>query len=401
MKVVSLIRNVNDLFKIRSLQLKSDWCKPELRCTSGEWVVFSSKQESYLGFTNPVLTRPSYYLVEKFDKKLIKEYVKKDEVDVAREVIKLKLATSINYRLKDLPYGNNARMVYGMADFLPGLIIDAYVNMVVVQINTAGLDRFRDLIKSELEKFFPEKELCFLDNEKQRSKEQLPQYEPSLKNKNLMIQDGRLQLEIEPRYWQKNGYYYDHRDNREKLYQKLTKLQLKIDNGLDLFCYLGSWGITALLAGVKNIEFVDQANLGSQLDINLRKNHLMGRGVFHHGDVFNFLDHKIHEEASYGLIISDPPSFAKSLDKKSQAILGYKKLHKKVLQLLAPRGLVCFASCTHYVTNKEFESTIMEAANICKRNLKLIDTGVQALDHPFVNFNDKSYYLKYYVYLSE
>lgn len=401
MKIITLSRDVHALFATNNLQLKSDWCTVTTRCVAGEWVIFNSPQESYLGFTNPLMERPSYYLVRIISKEISKNYLSQDEADVAKILLCENLHKAISYRLDVLPYGDNARMVFGMADFLPGLIIDAYANMVLVQINTAGLDRFRELIKQELSKFFCEKKIIFLDNPGQRKKEDLPQFEITERKDKLLIQDGKISLEIAPEYWQKNGYYYDHRDNRQRFYQKLTELKLNLDTGLDLFCYLGSWGITALLAGVKNIDFVDQANLSSQLDINLHQNRLNGRGVFHHGDVFTFLDRKIQEGSSYQVIISDPPSFAKSLDKKPQALLGYKKLHKKVLQVLKPGGIVCFASCTHYVTAGEFESTIMDAATTCKRNLKLVDTGLQALDHPFVNFNDKSYYLKYYVYLSE
>lgn len=401
LKTITINRDVKNLFYSRNLQLKSDWCESKVRPFSGEWTLFFFQQDVYLGFANAILDRPSYYIVEKISKELVQEYLSKPEAETAQNIVKLKLQNAIDYRLKVLPYGADARLVFGMADFLPGLIIDGYQNLILVQINTAGIDRFRDSIKQQLLENFPDKEVLFLDNEQQRKKEALPQFKKEELSVNLLIQDGPIKMEIAPAYWQKNGYYYDHRDNRQRFYQKLTDLKLNLNNGLDLFCYLGSWGMMALLAGVKKVDFVDQANLGSQLDVNLQKNHLIGRGVFHHGDVFQFLDLKIQEAANYDVIISDPPSFAKSLDKKPQAIQGYKKLHKKILQVLKPGGIVCFASCTHYVTAQEFESTIMDAIISAKRNLKLVDTGIQALDHPFVNFNDKSYYLKYFVYLSE
>lgn len=399
MKTIILNREVQNLFYQKQLQLKADWCEVKVRPIAGEWVLFLSSHDSYLGYANTMIERPSFYIVERVTKDKLPEYLKENEEAVAKRVLKKLLENAINYRMNILPYGENARMVYGSADFLPGLIVDAYLNVVMVQINTAGIDRFRDLIKDLLLSRFPNKEIYFLDNENQRKKEQLPQYPISQRAKVLHVIDGRLELEISSNAWQKNGYYYDHRDNRQRFYQKLTELKLDLNNGLDLFCYLGSWGITALKAGVKNCDFVDQANLGTELDVNLQKNHLIGRGVFHHGDVFAFLDHKIREKALYDVVVSDPPSFAKSLDKKPQAIQGYKKLHKKVFQVLRPNSVVCFASCTHYVTPQEFESTILDAAISEKRHLKLIDTGLQALDHPFVNFNDKSYYLKYFVYL--
>jgi 23S rRNA (cytosine1962-C5)-methyltransferase len=398
-KTIKLQREVQSFYFQNRLNLNADICEVTLRPFAGEWVLYTSQSDAYIGFANTTMERPSFFMVKRISKEETKLYLEKDESEVASEIIKELLTKSIHYRLNILPYGEHARMVYGVADFLPGLIIDSYVNLVMVQINTAGLDRFRKNIEEILQKFFPSKKIFFLDNEQQRKKEGLPLFDKIEAKEALEIVDGKLQLEIQPSAWQKNGYYYDHRDNRLSFYQKLTDLKLELNNGLDLFCYLGSWGMTALKAGVKNFDFVDQANLKEQFDVNLQKNHLMGRGSFHHSDVFNFLDQKIREKAHYDVVVSDPPSFAKSLDKKPQAIQGYKKLHKKIFQVLKSSSVVCFASCTHYVSAQEFESTIMDAALSERKKLKLIDTGIQALDHPFVNFNDKSYYLKYFVYL--
>ncbi len=399
MKTVILNRDIYQSYFQKRLQVNSALCEIQLRPFAGEWVLFKSTHENYVGFVNTLIEHPSFYVVKNIPKDQVSILLEKDEYVIASEIISTYLERAINYRLDVLPYGENARLVYGAADFLPGLIVDAYVNIVMVQINTAGIDRHRNLIKELLQKRFPSKDVYFLDNEQQRKKEQLPQFEKQGPQSTLEIIDGNLQLEISSSAWQKNGYYYDHRDNRSRFYQKLTNLKLDLNNGLDLFCYLGSWGMTALKAGVKSFDFVDQANLGSQLDVNLQKNHLVGRGHFHHSDVFAFLDQKIREKTHYDVVVSDPPSFAKSLDKKPQALQGYKKLHKKVFQVLQKNSVVCFASCTHYVSAQEFESTIVEAATSERRHLKLIDTGIQALDHPFVNFNDKSYYLKYFVYL--
>lgn len=403
MKKIKIQRDVSRQYTERNTSIGKYVEDVALRPFSGEWILIQDAASFYIGFANPFALPASYFLVERISQVQATEFLAMDESVVAKQFLQKNLHESIKYRLNILPYGKNARLVYGSSDRLPGLIIDSYDNAIFIQINTAGIDRFRTVIEEILISYFSNVKIVFIDSPSQRKKESLPHFEKSefSSTEELVIQEGKLKLHVKPEHWQKNGYYYDHRDNRTRFYQKLTELKLNYDKGLDLFCYLGSWGITALQAGVKCFDFVDQANLESQLGVNLRLNHQEGKGVFHRSDVFAFLDQKIQMKFGYDVIISDPPSFAKSLDKKNQAIQGYKKLHKKVLQLLNPGGIVCFASCTHYVSLQEFESTILDAAQSMKRQIKLIDNGLQSLDHPFANFNDKSYYLKYLSYFVE
>lgn len=402
MKLIKLEKPIDKLLHDKNLNISRQVGEIVTRPIPGEWVIFQFVKAHYIGFANPIALSPSYYVLEEISVEDVSSYVNLDELLVAKKIFLKLLDKAIFYRLEILPYGENSRLVYGSSDLLPGLIIDSYKSHILVQINTLGIDRLRDVLNEYLKSRFGGKEIVFVDDEKQRKREMLPIFPPKrLELEQLYIQEGKINLKIDNIHWQKNGYYYDHRDNRKKFYQKLTELKLNLNNGVDLFCYLGSWGITALSAGVKHVDFVDQANLESQLSVNLRLNDLDGKGDFHRSDVFEFLDHKIHSKFNYDVIISDPPSFAKSPDKKNQAIYGYKKLHKKVLEVAKRGSVVCFASCTHYVNQQEFESTIYEAASTTKKSLKLIDIGTQSLDHPFANFHDKSYYLKYLSFFVE
>lgn len=402
MKVIKLLKSIHKNVSEKNFNISRFVDVIILRPIPGEWVLYQYEKYYYIGFANPHALTPSYYAIMEVTHDEGIKYSSDDEAVVAKKIITEFLINAVNYRIHFLPYGDNTRLVYGISDYLPGLIVDSYVSHILIQVNTFGIDRFRELICEYLSNRFPGKEIVFVDDENQRKREVLPSYsKQSTSNTSLTINEGILNFKIEYSYWQKNGYYYDHRDNRKSFYQKLTDLKLNLNTGLDLFCYLGSWGITALKAGVKHVDFVDQADLSSQLYVNLRLNDLDGMGDFHREDVFKFLDHKIALKFNYDVIISDPPSFAKSLDKKNQAIQGYKKLHKKVLELCKSGTLVCFASCTHYVNQQEFESTIMDAAYLTKKSLKLIDIGTQSLDHPFANFHDKSYYLKYLSFFVE
>lgn len=372
-------------------------------CIPGEWVTLTYQKEFYLAYVNPTLEKCSCYLVALLTLDQLKKYLSQPEQVVAQSYIQEHLLKAFHYRIKFLNYGTNARMVFGHADYLPGLIIDSYHNGVLVQINTMGMDRFRGLIHHTTEVEL-QKKAYFLDSVSSRKKEELPVHEIPVGGtlEELEIHEDQLQLKVSKNHWQKVGYYYDHRDNRKKFNAKITELKLSCDKALDLFCYLGSWGISMLQTHhVKQVDFVDQADLSLTLNANLVQLGLKDKGDFYRADVFAYLDNKIKEQSFYDVVVSDPPPFAKTLDKKRQAIDGYKKLHRKVLSVVASGGIVGFASCTHYVSLLEFEQTIQEAATLTQRKLRLLDIGMQALDHPFGNFNDKSNYIKFLMYMVE
>ena len=327
-----------------------------------------------------------------------------ENISVEKVIVSiLKRAFALRYQV--LNYQENARLFFGFQDGLPGLIIDSYSNAILVQINTAGVDNYRSIIEQTIKSEISEKNpIIFLDQSAARQKEQLPEYEKSKTPMPEFIEviEGRIQLKIHRDKLQKQGYYYDHRDNRDRLYQKLTQLKLDKNKGLDLFCYHGSWGITLLQAGVEHVDFVDQGNLGTEVFQNLGFNNLHQRkGDFFEQDAFSFLDQQFAKGATYNVIVSDPPSFTKSPTKLSQSLSGYKNLHTKVLHCAAPQSLVVFCSCTSYVTIEKFEETIQLASQQSKRKLRLVDIGLQALDHPVRKLNDKSNYLKYLAYIVE
>ena len=226
----------------------------------------------------------------------------------------------------------------------------------------------------------------------------LPIYDKKIIEEDLEILENNIKYLIPKTVMQKIGYYYDHRENREKLKKLISRMNLKRELGLDLFSYVGSWGLHLLSAGIRKVDFVDQANMESVVLENLKLNGFHDRGQFIRSDVFKFLDKSIEEKKQYNVIVSDPPAFTKSEKNKPMALSGYEKLHSKALKLLADEGLFVAASCTHYVSYEELDKTVQDSA--IKNNLKiqLLDLGVQGFDHPMKGFKDKSFYIKYLVY---
>ena len=365
----------------------------------GEWIIVEDQhaKKNYIGYINPFAE--SFYKLKILRVDENKLYnIKSDEESVAREIIISNLEVAFRFRdyLKD--YSNGARLVYGMNDSLPGIIVDKYQKYIFAQINTAGMDRFRDLIKSEIEKKYPEQKVLFFDNQDYRKAEVLPIHEPEKNSEDLDVLENGIQYKIPQAVMQKIGYYYDHRENRNKLASLLKRTTFSKKNGLDLFSYVGSWGLHMISAGVENVEFVDQGNMEAVTLSNLELNNFQGKGKFIRSDVFTFLDAAHASDKKYDVIVSDPPAFTKSEKNKIQAIQGYEKLHLKTMKLLSDEALMIVASCTHHVNYEELDKTVQEAALKNSQRVQLLDLGIQGMDHPFSGFKDKSFYIKYLVY---
>ena len=187
-------------------------------------------------------------------------------------------------------------------------------------------------------------------------------------------------------------------ENRSRLKSLLLRLNVKKDKGLDLFSYVGSWGLHLLSAGVGNVEFVDQGQMQMAIEKNLELNEFAGRGQFVRGDVFKYLDQALAENKKFDVIVSDPPAFTKSEKNKVTALQGYEKLHMKSMKLLNDQGIMVVASCTHYASFEELDKTVQDAAFRNGQKIQLLDLGGQGFDHPMTGLKDKSFYIKYLVY---
>jgi 23S rRNA (cytosine1962-C5)-methyltransferase len=389
---ISLNKSGEQKLKSHQFELKAQDAADSLRSfTPGEWVRVRTPQvqSMYLGFVNPLLE----------DQPGAIQIIENSAGLDPKDLIQKKIQDAFDKRTLDSSYHSGCRAFYGQADGLPGLIADVYLNATLIQINTAGLDLYRDHIKSVFEKIW-ERTPYLLDNEKYREKEGLPKFSP-IKLPQIEVMENTLRYDLSPAVIQKVGFYYDHRENRlflKKLLQRITQVSTK---GLDLFCYAGAWGMNALAGGVKHIDFVDQGDFGQEINRALNLNKFEGQGEFHRADVFKFLDQAHAAGKTYDLILCDPPAFAKSAHQKRSAIDGYAKLHRKVLKILSPKGLVVFSSCTHYVSSEEFQKTILEASYKENRSLGLIHCGLQGWDHPTSSTFDKSNYIKSFFYRLE
>lgn len=381
--------------KIRSHQKElktSDLADSIKSIPPGEWCVFQAEKNFWLGFVNPLVD-------EKFATVHILDEIKSGEPVSPEVFITGKIVQAVSLRNRFRTYEEGSRVFYGMSDGLPGLIADHFENAVIIQINTAGVDKHRDLIAKTFSDLLKTK-AYFLDNQKYREKESLPQF-PHDPPPALTVRENGLSYQLRSEVIQKVGFYYDHRENRRALQEILGRLKAEYKRGLDLFCYAGAWGMNALKGGVSSVDFVDQGDFDAEVRSALGKNGFDDRGRFFRQDVFRFLDEAGSKGELYDLIMCDPPAFAKSASQKDQALDGYSKLHRKVLKASAPGALVVFSSCTHYVSHEEFQKNVLDSAYREGKKVQLIHSGIQGWDHPVRSQADKSNYIKSYFYLLE
>lgn len=393
----SLTLSKSGLTKVRGYQSElkaSDFEEPLRSLIPGEWCSVKAGQEFWICYVNPNI-QDKYACAQILEKATVEEISNFSP----EEYISKKIQLAYSKRCAWLGYGNNSRIFYGATDGLPGLIVDHFENASVVQVNTAGIDRFREVIKNTLLDL-TSVTVYFLDNPKYREKEALPIY-PNDQLPELKVTENGLKYIIRPEVLQKVGFYYDHRENRLQLMQLLSRLKHRPEKGLDLFCYAGAWGMSALKSGVKTVTFIDQGEFESEVTAALKLNGFPEGGRFIRSDVFKYLDQIQAAGETFDLILCDPPAFAKSASQKSQALEGYSKLHRKVLKSLAPNSVVAFSSCTHYVSHDEFQKNILDASYKENRKIRLVYSGIQGLDHPISSLADKANYIKSYFYIVE
>ncbi|MFG1500505.1 class I SAM-dependent methyltransferase [Halobacteriovorax sp. XZX-3] len=387
MRQIEINKKVRLYFESKVIHLSEIDIEDSLRSfRPGEWCSFNHLKNKYIGFVNPNSTRK-------------KNVVVLNSTLGPWDYISKTIEKAIRYR-NEIGYGKNARLIYGDEDGLPGLILDGYQNCAILQINTAGMDGFRNEIKSHIQSLV-DKEVILLDNKKYRDIEELPVFESDELPDVIKIEETEFQYQIKKDLMQKVGYYYDHRENRRKFEDLIKRTGQNYKTGLDLFTYVGSWGLHLLRAGVENVEFVDQANMSEVVHNHLEINNFSGRGNFTRNDVFKFLDEKVSEGKSYDVIVCDPPAFSKSYKDKKAAISGYEKLYTKIFKMINKGGILAAASCTQNISMNELDQCVARSAQKNNLSIRLIDTGIQGLDHPISKLESKSNYIKYLAYKVE
>ena len=289
------------------------------------------------------------------------------------------------------PDSSCARLVYGEADGLPGLIVDRYQDVLVYQISTLGMAKMEGLLRELLLDLFQPKALVFRNDSPVRMLEGLS-LEKGVAHGTLpdpcRIDIEGLEFLIDPINGQKTGFYLDQRDNRQAL-----RRWVKGKKVLDLFCYTGAWSLSAASAGADQVVGVDQSPEAVELARrSAALNNMETTCRFEQEEVFYFL--RSLKKGAFDLIILDPPAFAKTKANLTQALKGYTDLNRRALLALERGGMLVSCSCSYHLSEEIFREVLLRAALASGRQLRVLETGDQALDHPVLLAMPETRYLK-------
>ena len=303
---------------------------------------------------------------------------------------RLKVALSIRERLFPGPY---YRLVHGDSDGLPGLVVDRFGDTLSVQITTAGMELLRDAVIAALEKVLKPSVIVLKNDTPARLTEGLEQSVECVLGEapeRVALEENGVRFEAPLMSGQKTGWYYDHRISRERMQHYVSGLRV-----LDLFSYIGGWGVQAAVAGAKEVICVDASEkFLEQVHHNAALNNVTDQVATLHGDAFDALKELRNAKEQFDLIIVDPPAFIKRKKDQKSGLQGYRRINELAMRLLSRDGILISASCSHHLQRSQLKSLLLASSRHIDRNLMLLEEGHQGPDHPIHPAIPETEYIK-------
>lgn len=375
----------------------------------GLWVYDNEIEEVRGSFTNgdfvDVLDFDGYYLGKGFinEKSKIRVRVmsRKRGQEIDGKFLAMRVRDAWEYRKRTVDIAS-CRVIFGEADFLPGLVVDKFSDVLVVQSLALGIDRIKSQILSALT------ELLEADGIKirgiyERSDAKVRTLEGMERTKGFLtepfdtqvaIMENGVRYQVDIADGQKTGFFLDQKQNRLAI-QKLSH-GLRV---LDCFTHTGSFALNAGLGGAVEVIGVDASELAiAQAKRNAEQNKLADRVHFMCADVFGLLPELEEKGEKFDLVILDPPAFTKSRDSVKNAVKGYREINLRAMRLLQDGGYLATCSCSHFMTPELFAQTIGQAAHGAHKRLRQVEYRTQSPDHPILWAAEESYYLKFYIF---
>ena len=298
-------------------------------------------------------------------------------IDAAFYERRLRSALQLRESLFEHP---NYRLVYGESDGLPGLVIDRYGDVLVVQMTTAGMEAVRDLLLDVLNRVLAPSGILLRNDTPVRALEGLSQ-EPEIIGdvpETVTLEEGGVQFEVPLAAGQKTGWFYDQRSNRLAMHKYVRNKRV-----LDVFSYIGAWGLQAAAAGASEVCCVDSSPVAqSFLEKNAAANGLVDKVRHETGDAFDVLKSMREDKQRFDVVIVDPPAFIKRRKDIKTGEQGYARLNRLAMQVLAPDGILISCSCSMHLAAERLQSILYQSARKQGRQLQILERGFQAMDHP-------------------
>lgn len=306
-----------------------------------------------------------------------------------------------NYR-KETIDTSSCRVIFGEADFLPGIVVDKFSDVLVVESLALGIDRWKLTIVNALKKVMAEDGIT-IRGVYERSDAKVRLQEGMERSKGFIGEPFDTKVEIiengvkyivDVEDGQKTGFFLDQKNNRAAIHRICKGKKV-----LDCFTHTGSFALNAGIAGASDVLGVDASQLAvDQATENARLNGLENTVRFQCADVFELLPGLEAKGESYDVVILDPPAFTKSRNSVKNAVKGYREINVRGLKLVRNGGYLVTCSCSHFMEPELFAKTIREAATGAHKRLRQVEFRTQACDHPILWAADQSYYLKFYIF---
>lgn len=321
------------------------------------------------------------------------------EIDEA--FFEMRLQNAWNYR-KDTVDTSSCRLVFGEADFLPGIVIDKYEDVLVMECLTLGMERYKEFLADLMKQILAKDGIQIRgvyerSDAKEREKEGLSRVKGFIGEEfdtNVEIVENGVRYMVDVVNGQKTGFFLDQKYNRLAI-QKLCKGK----RVLDCFTHMGTFALNAGIAGASEVTGLDISEFAvEQATENAKRNGLSDTVKFRAANVLDELPKLAAAGEKYDVIILDPPAFTKSRQATKNAIKGYREINMKGLKLVKDGGYLATCSCSHFMTQELLTKTIREAARSTHKRLRQVEFRTQSADHPILWAADESYYLKFFIF---
>ncbi|HKL80528.1 MAG TPA: class I SAM-dependent rRNA methyltransferase [Mobilitalea sp.] len=321
--------------------------------------------------------------------------------DIDHDFLTIRVRNAWEYRKTTVDTAS-CRIIFGEADFLPGLVIDKFADVLVVQSLALGIDKLKEEILQILTSVLEEDGITIRgiyerSDAKVRVNEGMERIKgfigKEFDTKVEIIENGVRYL-VDVAEGQKTGFFLDQKYNRAAVARLCKGARV-----LDCFTHTGSFALNAGLFGAKEVTGVDASELGvAQATENAALNGLSDTVKFICEDVFELLPRLEEQGEPYDVVILDPPAFTKSRDSVKNAIKGYREINLRAMKLVKDGGYLATCSCSHFISPEIFAETIGQAAKNVKKRIRQVEYRTQSSDHPILWAADESYYLKFFIF---
>lgn len=333
--------------------------------------------------------------------KITVRMLSRHEKNIDEKFIEQRVRDAVDYRIKTVDT-SSCRLVFGEADFLPGIVIDKFSDVLVVESLALGIDRLKPLIIEKLKQVLAEYDMPVRgvyerSDAKVRLLEGMERFKGFIGEEfdtKVEIVENGVKYYVDVQDGQKTGFFLDQKYNRRAIGNLCKGAKV-----LDCFTHTGSFALNAGISGAASVLGVDASELAvNQARENAKLNGLEDIVHFQCADVFDLLPELEKKGEKFDVVILDPPAFTKSRNSIKNAVKGYREINLRGMKLVKDGGFLATCSCSHFMDPELFTKTIGEAARNVHKRLRQIEYRTQSPDHPILWAVDESLYLKFYIF---